>query len=120
MISEAYARFCKEYQGRVPLEGLQANQILRVRPTLDGQIKLVNELDEWSFTTRPGRGIRKDLAKKREFIVRDWADNDPPVPDWSFLDGNYVFFDDLPPEPTEDDPVFDFDVRGLQVACLLV
>ena len=44
VVSEAYKRFREKYKGKVPLEGLQANQMLRVRPTAlgpEGRLELV-------------------------------------------------------------------------------
>ena len=43
-MSEAYKRFREKYKGRVPLEGLQANQMLRARPAAlgpEGRLELV-------------------------------------------------------------------------------
>ena len=44
VVSEAYKRFRNKNKGKVPLEGLQANQMLRVRPTAlgpEGRLELV-------------------------------------------------------------------------------
>ena len=44
VVSEAYKRFRDKNKGKVPLEGLQANQMLRVRPTAlgpEGRLELV-------------------------------------------------------------------------------
>ena len=57
VISEAYGRFQAKFKEQVPLEGLQANQMLRVRPSTEGTLELVQGTEEWSFNTMPGRGI---------------------------------------------------------------
>ena len=44
VMSKAYERFREKYKGKVPLEGLQASQMLRVRPTAlghEGRLELV-------------------------------------------------------------------------------
>ena len=40
----------------------------------------------------------------------------PPVPDWEFLDGNFLVEDDLPAEPdAEEDAVFDMEFAALEL-----
>ena len=90
VVSKAYERFREKYKGKVPLEGLQANQMLRVRPTAlgpEGRLELVTGDEPWSFSTLPGRGVTPRLAKERDDAVRQWQNNEPPEPNWSWLDG---------------------------------
>ena len=115
MIGEAYRRFKERYQGRVPLEGMQAGQMLRARPTSEGRLELVAGYEPWSFPIEAGRGIPTALAKKRDQIVEIWEDNVPPVPDWEFLEGNYLVVDDLEEEPAAEEPVFDMDLAELNL-----
>ena len=49
--------FMEKYEKRVPLEGLQADQMLRVRPDAEGVLELVAGHEPWSFNTAAGRGI---------------------------------------------------------------
>ena len=49
-VSEGYKRFCKKYEAKVPLEGLQANQILRVRFNEQGNLEPVSGREPWSFS----------------------------------------------------------------------
>ena len=53
VVSEAYARFREKYKAKVPLEGLQANQILRVRPRTSGLQTSVRH-SNWSQASRSG------------------------------------------------------------------
>merc|ERR1712194_811560 len=53
VVNEAYARFQAKYKDKVPLEGLQANQMLRVRPTTGGRLGLVRGTESWSFNITP-------------------------------------------------------------------
>ena len=56
VVNEAYARSQAKYKDRVPLEGLQANLVLRVRvrPTTEGRLDLVRGTESWSFNITPG------------------------------------------------------------------
>ena len=67
-MAEAYTRFRDETAGKAPLEGMQANQMLRVRPTSTGELKNITGLEPWSFKTTPGRGILPSLAAQRARI----------------------------------------------------
>ena len=116
VIGEALRRFKAKYKGRVPLEGMQANQMLRVRPTSAGRLELVTGLEPWSHSIEAGRSIPSALAKRRDQIVESWENNEPPVPDWDFLEGNFLVEDDLPAEPQEaEEPVFEIEVRSLEL-----
>ena len=48
VISEGYARFCEKFKDQVPLQGLQANQMLRVRPSGEGNLELVRGTEDIS------------------------------------------------------------------------
>ena len=66
VVAEAYKRFCQEFEGKVPLEGMQANQMLRVRPTeaQPPRLELVTGLEDWSFSVEAGRGIPQRLKEQ--------------------------------------------------------
>ena len=115
VIGEAYARFRARYLTQVPLEGLQATQMLRVRPTSEGRLELVTGHEPWSFNTLPGRGIPSRLAQQRDLLVENWENNVPPVPDWDFLEGNLLVEDDLPAEPEAEEPLFDMVFQDLNL-----
>ena len=116
VIGEALRRFKAKYKAQVPLQGLQANQMLRVRPTSAGALELVTGLEPWSYSIEPGRGIPTELARRRDEIVRQWENNVPPVPDWDFLEGNFLVVDDLPAEPEDpEEPVFEIELRSLEL-----
>ena len=121
VVSKAYERFCEESRGKVPLEGLQANQMLRVRPTEATEtepcrLELVTGLEPWSFSTEAGRGIEPRLAHNRDELVGRWENNEPPEPDWSWLDGRIFQQDDQPPEPAADEPVFEVAFASLELS----
>ena len=47
VLSKALHRFKADSEGRVPLQGMQANQMLRVRPTTTGTLELVKGTEAW-------------------------------------------------------------------------
>ena len=112
-MSEGYARFCENSRGKVPLEGLQNNKMLRARPTTEGRLERVTGQETWSFSIVPGRGVRADLVRQRDQIVENWELNVPPEPDWETLEGNYLVHDDMEPEPQPEEPVFDMEFSNL-------
>ena len=114
-MSEGYARFCETSKGKVPLEGLQANQMLRVRPTADDLLQPVTGLEPWSFSIEPGRGIQDHEKRTRDEKIARWVDNVPPEPEWERLDINYLIQDDLPAEPAPEDPIFAVEFRSLEL-----
>jgi len=123
VIGEAYKRFREESKNKVPLEGLQANQMLRVRPTAEGTLAMVTGLEPWSFLTEPGRGIPPRLKAERDAIIEEWPENIPPVPDWSFLEHQGLVLDDLPEELEAEGPEVCQDVAMLwehMHACMCV
>ena len=101
VVSYALKNFKSDSAGRVPLQGLQANQMLRVRPTLEGRLELVKGTEKWSHCTLPGRGIAPSLAQRRDREVSEWPENVPPVPDWDELEGPMLMVDDLPETKTK-------------------
>ena len=115
VLSKALHRFKANSEGRVPLQGMQANQMLRVRPTTTGTLELVKGTEAWSHSTFPGRGIAPSLAKQRDETVGAWEDTIPPEPDWSKLEGPMLAPDDVPEEPDELDAVFDFEIQLLDL-----
>merc|ERR1712194_219255 len=97
VVNKAYERFQAKYKDKVPLQGLQANQMLRVRPTTEGRLDSVRGTESWSFNITPGRGIPPKLSRQRDQIVESWPENVPPEPDWEFLErAHYTVADDLP------------------------
>ena len=116
VVTEAYKRFQEQYKGRVPLEGMQANQMLRVRSTENNELKLVRGDEDWSFKTLPGRGIPPRLAKQRDDVAMAWPSNIPPEPDWNIIESAMCLVqEDLPREPEPDEVVFDMSVSGLEL-----
>ena len=85
---------------------------LRVRHTSEGSLELVTGFEPWSFSVEAGEGIPTALAEKRDEIVKAWQGNEPPVPSWEFLERN-TEVDDLEPEPSNEEPVFEMAVRDL-------
>ena len=63
-----------------------------------------------------GRGITPRLAKERDDAVRQWPNNEPPEPDWSWLDGRVFLRDDIPEEPEPDEPIFDVPIQSLALS----
>ena len=110
-----YKMFKEKSQGRVPLEGMQANQMLRVRPTANGTLEVTRGDEPWSFSVAPGRCIPPKLANARDAAVAEWPDNVPPVPEWSWLDGRVFHQDDAEEEPHANEPVFDFAFDALEL-----
>ena len=53
VVAEAYKRFQEKLKSKVPLEGLQASQMLRVRPNENNELELVRGDEAWSFSTWP-------------------------------------------------------------------
>ena len=102
-VSEAYTRFREKNKDAVPLQGLQANQMLAVRPTDEGELKVVTGDEPWSYSVLPGRGIEPHLAKGRIEAIQQWPENVPPVPDWSVLDGECFRAEDLPKDYDDDE-----------------
>ena len=74
---EGYARFCEKSKGTVPLEGLQSNQMLRVRPATEGRLEPVTGLEPWSYSIEPGRGICTHEKRTRDENIARWVDNVP-------------------------------------------
>ena len=62
-VSEGYRRFREKHTEAVPLQGLQANQMLAVRPNEQGELQVVTGLEPWSYSVEPGRGIEPRLAR---------------------------------------------------------
>ena len=112
VLSKGLQRFKAKSEGRVPLQGSQANQVLRVRPTAEGRLELVKGTETWSHNTLAGRGIAPSLAKRRDVSVALWESDIPPKPDWSQLEGPMLVPDDV---PDELEPVFDFEVQSLEL-----
>ena len=94
---------------------MQANQMLRVRPTSEGRLERVTGLEEWSFSIQPGRGIGFHELRRRDETIENWIKNVPPAPDWEFLENNYLVQDDLPAEPEAHDPIFDLELAALEL-----
>jgi hypothetical protein len=116
VIGKALERFKARFP-QVPLEGLQAVQMLRVRPTIDGRLEKVTGREPWSHKITPGRGISMKLQEARDEIIDNWPENIPPEPDWSQLDGEAFFQADIaPPErPADEELVLDFDFADLEL-----
>ena len=114
-MAEGYARFCEKSLGKVPLEGMQANQMLRVRPTAEGRLEPVTGFETWSFSIEPGRGISDHEKRTRDEKIARWVNNVPPEPEWERLELNYLVQDDLPAEPERDDPIFAIEMRSLEL-----
>ena len=112
LVGKALERFKKKFPN-VPLEGLQAVQMLRVRPTIEGRLEIVTGREPWSHKTTPSRGISMKLQETRDEIIEAWHENIPPVPDWALLDGEAFFQADIaPPErPADEDLVFELGLR---------
>ena len=115
VMGEGYARFCAKNKQKVPLEGLQANQMLRVRPTAEGRLEKVTGFEDWSFSIEPGRGIGRHEKRNRDARIDSWDKNIPPEPDWSKLNENYLLQDDLPVEPEADEPMFSMAFTSLEL-----
>ncbi len=117
VVSKAYERFCEETRGKVPLEGLQANQMLRVRPTSaePPRLELVTGDEPWSFCVEAGRGIPPRLKKERDLLVSSWEGNEPPEPDWAWLDGHLFEQDDEVDEPAPQDLVLEVAFSTLEL-----
>ena len=115
-MAEGYARFCEQSRGKVPLEGLQSNQMLRVRPTAEGRLEPVTGLEPWSFSIEPGRGICDHEKRTRDEAIARWVNNVPPEPEWDRLEINYLIQDDLPAEPSAEDPLFAIEFRNLELS----
>ena len=114
--SKGLRAFREKYAGRVPLEGLQANQMLRVRPSAEsGHLELVSAAEAWSFSTAPGRGIRPRMATKRDETVAEWPSSVPPIPDWTVLDGKVLTSDALPDQPDDEADCIEFSVPRLEL-----
>jgi hypothetical protein len=62
-----------------------------------------------------GRGIPPRLAKERDDEVRQWPNNEPPEPDWSWLDGQVFVPDDIPEQPEPDEPIFEVPFQCLEL-----
>ena len=60
-------------------------------------------------------GIAPRLAKQRDDAVRQWQNNEPPEPDWSWLDGRVLLADDMPEEPGPEEVVFDVPFQSLEL-----
>ena len=115
-VSEGYKRFCQKYETKVPLEGLQANQILRVRFDEQGSLEPVSGREPWSFPIEPGKGITENEVRNRDAAIRAWTENVPPEPDWENLrEGNYTLQEDLPEDPAEDEPIFALGLDSLEL-----
>jgi hypothetical protein len=97
VIGKSLERFKQNYPN-VPLQGLQATQMLRVRPTLEGTLEMVSGQESWSESTHPSRGITPKLCAKRDEIIKNWPNNIPPEPNWKLLDGEGFFQADNAPE----------------------
>ena len=116
VVAEAYKRFQEKFKGKVPLEGLQANQMLRVRPNENNELELVRGDEAWSFSTLPGRGIPARLSKQRDDLVERWPDNVPPEPHWEILETVCTLVqDDLPRAPEESDVIIEMTAAGLEL-----
>ena len=95
--------------------GLQANQMLRVRPTAEGRLEPVTGFEEWSFSTQPGRGISLHEKRIRDAKIASWVDNVPPEPNWERIEHNFLVQDDIPREPEGDEPIFSIEFRSLEL-----
>ena len=115
VMAEGYARFCEKNKHKVPLEGLQANQMLRVRPTAEGRLEKVTGLEDWSFNIEAGRGIGRHEKRSRDERIDSWIENVPPEPDWNRLEHNYLLQDDMPVEPEADEPMFSMAFGSLEL-----
>jgi hypothetical protein len=117
LVGKALMRFKKKFPN-VPLEGLQAVQMLRVRPTIEGRLEIVTGREPWSHKTTPSRGISMKLQETRDEIIEAWHENIPPVPDWALLDGEAFFQADIaPPErPADEDLVLELDFAHLELS----
>ena len=114
-MSAGYSKFVEDSRGKVPLEGLQSNQMLRVRPTAEGRLESVTGFEPWSFSIEVGRGICDYEKRDRDEKIARWVNNVPPEPDWSNLNINYLLSDDLPAEPDVIEPIFEFAVSKLEL-----
>ena len=74
-----------------------------MRPTELGELKIVAGDEPWSYSTEAGRGIEPRLARQRLEAVQSWPENEPPVPDWSVLDGECFRLEDLPTDYKDDE-----------------
>ena len=74
-----------------------------MRPTELGELKIVTGEEPWSYSTEAGRGIEPRLARQRLEAVESWPENEPPVPDWSVLDGECFRLEDLPTDYKDDE-----------------
>ena len=115
-MSEGYARFCEKSRGKVPLQGMQSNQMLRVRPTAEGRLEPVTGFEPWSFSIEPGRGICDHEKRTRDEAIARWVNNVPPEPQWDRLEINYLIQDDLPAEPSAEDPLFAIMFGNLELS----
>jgi hypothetical protein len=106
VIGKSLERFKQKFP-KVPLQGLQATQMLRVRPTLEGTLEIVSGQESWSEATQPSRGITPKLCAIRDEIIKNWPNNIPPEPNWSLLDGEGFFQADIAPAqmPEGEEPL---------------
>ena len=114
-MSAGYSKFVEDSRGKVPLEGLQSNQMLRVRPTAEGRLEPVTGFESWSFSIQPGRGICDHEKTTRDEKIARWVNNIPPEPDWDRLNINYLIQDDLPAEPESMEPIFELALSSLEL-----
>ena len=116
IVSEGLAQFKAKFP-KVPLDGLQATQMLRVRPTAEGFLEQVTGFEPWSHSIFPSRGISAKLVAERDRIIGEWDDNEPPEPDWSLLDGK-CFEADIAPEvrPETEELVLDLAFADLELS----
>ena len=115
VVCEGLRRFKRQHP-LVPLQGLQENQMLRVRPSPQGTLELVTGLEPWSCAIEPGRTIPPSFATRRDDIVRNWPSNEPPEPEWATLD-NHLWQEDFAPaeRPAEEDFVVDLAFEHLEL-----
>eukprot|EP00959_Pyramimonas_sp_CCMP1952_P162012 3387497-Pyramimonas_sp.AAC.1 len=72
--------FREKNMGAVPLQGPRANQMLAVRPTKQGELKVVTGMEPRSYSIEPGRGAEQSLTSERLGGMQRWPDGAPLVP----------------------------------------
>ena len=64
----------------------------------------------------PARGLVQKWCLDRDDCVRAWPQGVPPIPDWGLLDKSQPVLDDMPPQPEEDDIVFEEEFEHLELS----